>query len=142
MKPISKSARAAFNAEIAIILDAFTPCDAPHQPGSVRCMTDCGPLTIHPDPLEHGDTVATVLSRFRDTDNPEFMRRCGSLDSAQISGKWNIHEFDPDRAVSVLQRRLAWVNARTLTESEAREWNEKDVAEAAYWERMRNEHPA
>lgn len=142
MKPIPKSARVIFNAEVALILESFTPHPDTTFPGTVRCMTDCGPLTIHPDPLEHGDTIATVFSRFRDTDNPEFLKRCEGLGAARISGKWNIHEHDPEAAIRALTMRLGWVHARALTESEAKEWSDRDAAEAAYWERMRNEFPA
>ncbi len=135
MKPIPKSARVIFNAEVALILEPFTP----HPDGTVRCMTDCGPLTIRPDPLEHGDTIATVFTRFRDTDNPAFLSRCESLGAARISGKWNTHEHDPEAATRSLVMRLGWVHARALTESEAREWRDHDAAEAAKWGRAMDE---
>lgn len=134
MKPIPKAERLAFNAAITEILARFTPDPNPSLPGTVRAMTDCGLLIITPDPLEHGDKVATVFLRFRDPNDATTAQG-----AARISGKWNIHEFMPELALRELRRRLERVNARALNEAEAQEWAAMDAERAAYWERMRKE---
>ena len=129
MKLIRKAERLAFNDAITRILSPFHPSPEAreYRPGIVRCMTDCGPLTITPDFLKHGDKVATVFSRFRDTDNPEFQARRAGLGASMV-GKWNIHTFDPEQAVLELETRLRWVNARPLTDAELDEWDTKTAS--------------
>ena len=132
MKPIRKADRLRFNAAVLEILAPFIAADPDpswHHAGACRCMTDHGPLTWHPDPLEHGDRIPTVFARFRESGTP----------FGGYSGKWNIHTYDVDQALDELRRRVALVNARVLTPDERAEWHAKDDAERARWAALREE---
>ena len=139
MKRITKADCLWFNQRVEELLKDYYPAPREHNPGIVRCMTDCGPLQITPDPMEVGDRVPTIFTRFRDTDNPEFRRRRQALDASPV-GKWNVHEFTVQEAIQVFERRLCEVDARPLTPAEAAEWHALDVAESAKWKHLRDNY--
>ena len=133
MRKISKTKRLAFNEAVEKRLEAFGPEYFDHSRRVSRCMTDKGPLTIIPDPLEEGDTVATIFTRFRDTESEEFKSWARTVDANPFSGKWNIHTFDPESTLEAFRYRLDSVNARPLTDEENAAWLEKDRIESEKW---------
>lgn len=134
MKRILKADRLAFNAAIAAMLAPY-PSD-PSDPRTRRAMTDCGPLTIRPDPVKHGDHIAVVFARFQDTEHPVFLERRSGLGASAV-GKWNITSWNLASLEEELTERLAWVHARPPTPVENAAWTERERVKAAeYCEKL------
>lgn len=129
-KLIPKPARLKFNREIDAILAAYTadPTDKENWRHRRIAMTVAGPLTMTPDPLEHGDRIAGVSARFLDTHHPRF-NIAVAMGAAPISGKCNPLSADPDQVLTMFRSLLDQVQARPFTAEELTNW-------PAEWERI------
>lgn len=116
MRKYSKKKIEMFHKAQAEMLAPFQSDPDGWLPGSVRCMTDHGPLVIHPEKLEPGDVVTSICSRFRE------VRPGLPYDANPYSGKWNVCCWDPEYAVTKFTEMLQRVNARPLNDEERAEW--------------------